>query len=118
MHFCTECDNMYYIRISSDDENKIIYYCRKCGHENDTITKNNICISKTVLKRKEQKFSNIINEYTKLDMTLPRTNTIKCPNEQCVGGEDNEVIYMRFDDINMKYIYICSSCGLVWKIDK
>ena len=31
MHFCSSCDNMYYIRIEEKDENKLVYYCRKCG---------------------------------------------------------------------------------------
>ena len=26
MHFCDNCDNMYYIRIDSEDENKLLYY--------------------------------------------------------------------------------------------
>ena len=33
MHFCSNCSNMYYIRINSDDPNKLVYYCRKCGNE-------------------------------------------------------------------------------------
>jgi DNA-directed RNA polymerase subunit M/transcription elongation factor TFIIS len=36
MHFCTECGNMYYIRLT--ETNSIVYYCRNCGHEDDTIT--------------------------------------------------------------------------------
>ena len=41
MHFCSECGNMYYVRISEDDDNKLIYYCRKCGHLDDIITEEN-----------------------------------------------------------------------------
>ena len=33
MHFCSECGNMYYIKIDSEDKNNLIYYCRKCGNE-------------------------------------------------------------------------------------
>ena len=32
MNFCIKCDNMYYIRIADDNNNKLIYYCRNCGH--------------------------------------------------------------------------------------
>lgn len=121
MHFCEKCDNMYYIRVSSEDENVLIYYCRNCGHEDTELTKNNICVSKTQLKRSEQKYNHIINEYTKLDPTLPRINTIKCPNSECRSnkdGEDREVIYIRYDDLNKLYIYLCAKCETVWNTEK
>ena len=71
----------------------------------------------------------IINKYTKLDPTLPRIYNIPCPNVQCTTHSANvsslesaantksEVIYMRYDDTNLKYIYICTTCDTVWKTD-
>ena len=123
MHFCDKCNNMYYIRLSSDEEDTLVYYCRNCGNEDDNLTKNNICVSKTQLIKSEQKYNHIINEYTKLDPTLPRRNTIKCPNSDCNSNrEDNpierEVIYIRYDDTNKLYIYICGVCDTVWKTEK
>jgi DNA-directed RNA polymerase subunit M/transcription elongation factor TFIIS len=124
MHFCNKCENMYYIRISQEDGNKLIYYCRNCGNEDQYLTKENICVSKIELKRSEQKYSHIINKYTKLDPTLPRTTTIKCPNQQCLSnssGDDKverEVIYIRYDDINIKYVYLCSICDTLWRTDE
>ncbi len=121
MHFCNKCNNMYYIRISSEDEEKLIYYCRNCGNEDTELTKDNICVSKTQLKRNEQKYNHIINEYTKLDPTLPRINTIKCPNNECSSNKENatdrEVIYIRYDDMNLLYIYLCAKCDTVWRTD-
>jgi len=121
MHFCTECSNMYYIRIDSENTNKLIYYCRHCGNEDPNLTVDNVSVSKTQIKRSEQKFSNIINQYTKLDPTLPRVNRIKCPNIDCDTNKkdsEREIIYIRYDDINMKYIYLCSTCDTVWKSDE
>jgi hypothetical protein len=114
---------MYYIRLSSDEEDKLIYYCRNCGNEDTTLTKNNICVSKTQLIKSEQKYNHIINEYTKLDPTLPRINTIKCPNSECSSNRDKnpderEVIYIRYDDTNKLYIYLCANCDTVWKTEK
>ena len=65
---------------------------------------------------------NIINEYTKLDPTLPRIKNMKCPNDKCptneseeIKGEkeipESEIIYLRYDDINMKFIYLCAECN-------
>lgn len=121
MYFCEKCDNMYYLKIMQDNAKSLIYYCRNCGHEDTTITANNICVSETHIKKNEQNYSHIINEYTKQDPTLPRINTIKCPNQECKsnnGDSDREVIYIRYDDTNMKYIYLCAKCDTMWKTDE
>ena len=117
MHFCTNCSNMYYIRINSDDVNQLVYYCRNCGTEDKLLAIENVCVSTTQIKKSKQTFNHIINEYTKLDPTLPRVNTILCPNADCAtnkDGKDREIIYIRYDDTNMKYIYLCSTCETVW----
>ena len=30
---------------------------------------------------------------------------------------DKEIIYIRYDDSNVKYVYVCSVCEFIWKID-
>lgn len=123
MKFCTVCDNMYYIGISEKDGNKLTYYCRACGHTDETLGQENVCVLKTQLKRGAQNFHNVVNEYTKLDPTLPRIYNVKCPNAACKsnaeGGEGSsvpsEVIYIRYDEDNMKYLYLCAVCDTVWK---
>ena len=121
MHFCTNCSNMYYIRINSDDTNKLVYYCRNCGNEDKLLAIENVCVSKTQIKKTEQSFSHIINKYTKMDPTLPRINTILCPNAACETNTkdlEREIIYIRYDDVNMKYVYLCSTCDTVWKTEE
>jgi DNA-directed RNA polymerase subunit M/transcription elongation factor TFIIS len=148
MHFCKKCQNMYYIKLISnenDEETNIIkYHCRNCGYEDDTITTKNLCISSVDVKSKSGDCRYLINEYTKFDPTLPKTNKIKCPNTDCQsksdhegheeaksgheeaksgheeaksGHEDHEytVIYVRYDEQSLKYIYLCKLCGTVWK---
>ena len=117
MHFCSKCSNMYYIRINSDDPNSLVYYCRQCGNEDKSIGVDNVCVSKIQIKKSEQSFNHIINKYTKLDPTLPRINNVLCPNPDCTTNTKNdpkEIIYIRYDDTNMKYIYLCSTCDTVW----
>ncbi len=120
MHFCSKCDNMYYIKLTEENGNKLIYYCRNCGNEDSLITTDNICICQTQIAHKENSYNHIINNYTKFDTTLPRTTTIKCPNINCSSYIDKnpDVIYLRYDDTNMKYIYLCGICDTVWKIDQ
>lgn len=121
MHFCSKCSNMYYIRINSDDPNKLVYYCRNCGNEDKLLAVENVCVSKTQIKKSEQSFTHIINQYTKLDPTLPRINTVLCPNPDCATNTNNverEIIYIRYDETNMKYIYLCCTCDTVWKTNE
>ena len=121
MHFCSKCQNMYYISIDPNDPNKLVYYCRNCGNQDETISVSNVTVSKVQLKKSEQEFSHIINKYTKLDPTLPRINTILCPNAACETNTKDlarEIIYIRYDDVNMKYVYLCCECDVVWKINE
>jgi DNA-directed RNA polymerase subunit M/transcription elongation factor TFIIS len=126
MKFCKECDNMLYIRLLKEDSNKLIYYCRNCGNSYDEINENNVCVLNTDIASKEKAYLQDINEYTKLDPTLPRTLNIKCPNQSCPSNEKsdlgeqskNEVIYLRYDDVNLNYVYICTQCDTVWKTNE
>lgn len=135
MHFCIKCGNMYYIKI--DDKEELMYNCRKCGHNNNELINelDNLCVSKTEInKNSTVDYSNIINEYTKLDPTLPRINNINCPRADCpsniapksdneskgksVKPVEKEIIYIRYDDRNMKYMYLCGVCDHYWNNNK
>jgi DNA-directed RNA polymerase subunit M/transcription elongation factor TFIIS len=120
MHFCTICQNMYYTSVDPNDSNKLIYYCRNCGNTDNNISTSNVSVFKMQLKKSEQEFSHIINPYTKLDPTLPRVNKVLCPNPECnTNTKDGprEIIYIRYDTLNMKYAYLCSTCDTVWKTE-
>jgi DNA-directed RNA polymerase subunit RPC12/RpoP len=106
---------MYYIKLNETSEN-LEYYCRQCGQIENNI-QNNISVSKTVIKQNEQKFSHIINKYTKLDPTLPRINTLDCPNKECPSVKDpplQEAIFIQ-DPVTIKLTYICVNCNTEWK---
>lgn len=117
MKFCSICNNMYYIQIDKSNNNTLTYYCRNCGNV-DSNLENNVCIINTKTNNSIS-FDNIVNEYTKLDPSLPRVNNILCPNNDCTTNinpeTEKEIIYLRYDHDNMKYLYICSHCDLVWK---
>jgi DNA-directed RNA polymerase subunit M/transcription elongation factor TFIIS len=121
MHFCSNCKNMYYIKLSDTDNNELVYYCRNCGNNDKLLHSENICVSKVKLNHNSQKMNLFINNFTKLDPTLPRSNTIKCPHEECITNTkdyddaNREVIFIRYDDVNMKYIYLCCKCDFTWK---
>jgi DNA-directed RNA polymerase subunit M/transcription elongation factor TFIIS len=132
MHFCPKCGNMYYLKLLEEDPNKLSYYCRNCGHEDSSLIANltNLYVSKKDVQ-KQMNYKNVINKYTKLDPTLPRISSIDCPNEHCSsnvtlnnGGEsknsqrkEKEILYIRYDDTNMKFVYLCANCDTIWKTD-
>ena len=119
MKFCSVCSNMYYLSISEENENKLIYYCRNCGHQNEEINiPGTMSVSNIQIVEDTTNMSHIINKYTKLDPTLPRINKIPCPNKECITNTDKkerEIIYIRYDDTNIKYVYLCCHCDTTWK---
>jgi len=119
MKFCSTCDNMYYISISETSSDKLEYYCRNCGNKDnaDDIT-GNMSVSNVQLTNDVTTMSHIINKYTKMDPTLPRIDHIPCPNPECAtntADKKREIIYIRYDDTNIKYVYLCTTCDFTWK---
>jgi DNA-directed RNA polymerase subunit M/transcription elongation factor TFIIS len=121
MKFCEICKNMLYITLN-DDEN-LSYYCRNCGYTEVCLT--SVCISSSSdVMKGANSYRNVINKWTKFDPTLPRVNNIPCPNNDCQTNDedeskkaDKEVIYLRYDSKNMKYMYLCCVCDTSWIID-
>ena len=125
MEFCNKCDNMLYMKILEESEEddvkqdkKLVYFCKCCGLEVKDLTNiNNFRVFKI---NNEVKSKDIhINEYTKYDPTLPHMNNIKCPNLNCKSNIEpdshiQDVIYLRYDDKNMKYMYLCCHCDKNW----
>jgi len=116
MEFCKKCDNMYYMK--KNEDRNLIYYCKNCNYEDTKMieTKN----MKIFEYSKEDRTGSVnINEYTKCDPTLPHVKTIKCPNSDCNSNKkedvEQDVIYIRVDDKQMKYIYLCYHCDSSWK---
>lgn len=64
-----------------------------------------------------QKQSGSLNEYTKLDPTLPHLKTIPCPNAACPSQADpqtRDILYVKTDAKNLKYQYCCTVCNEQW----
>lgn len=136
MKFCDVCNNMLYV--STDDQSGLVLYCKNCSYKN-VMTKEEDSIQLTNVQRKgttgadEQSDTCIMNinyaddarsykQYLtpniKYDMTLPRVNNIPCPNKDCKSKtNDSEVIYIKYDNMNMKYLYFCCKCEQFWKQD-
>jgi DNA-directed RNA polymerase subunit M/transcription elongation factor TFIIS len=117
MRFCENCNNMYYIKLSESNAD-LVYYCRKCGQEDNT-TDTYTVVSKTTLSKDQVVNSNIINPYTKLDPTIPHVSNIPCPNNDCPCNQEDslikkDVLYIRYNDQSLNYIFMCTHCDTTW----
>ena len=60
-----------------------------------------------------------VNKYTKHDPTLPHLNNMQCANQDCITNQEgsntkSDIIYIRYDESKMKYIYLCCNCDKAW----
>ncbi len=118
MHFCTNCENMYYVNIDSNTDT-ISHYCRNCGTvDNNILSNTNTIFEYDNEESSTFKLANAINQYTKYDPTLPRTQNIVCPNSECSANKDpnvaQDVLYIKYDEKNIKFIYLCCNCDKTW----
>jgi len=118
MEFCKLCDNMLYIkREVTDEQDKLINYCKNCSNSIELKSDNkSILIFENNYEKEKINYKLFVNPYIKYDPTLPRVNNLVCPNNKCTKkkNEDNEVIYIKYDNENMKYLYYCVYCEEFW----
>ncbi len=118
MEFCKLCDNMLYIkREVTDKQDKLINYCKNCSNSVELKSDNkSILIFENNYEKEKINYKLFINPYIKYDPTLPRVNNLVCPNAKCTKkkNQDNEVIYIKYDNENMKYLYYCVYCEEFW----
>tara|TARA_B100000780_G_C21111243_1_gene449073 strand:+ start:505 stop:870 length:366 start_codon:yes stop_codon:yes gene_type:complete len=113
--FCDKCDNMNYIYLNPDTS-ELYNVCKSCGNselkENES---KQIYSSNTDGKSSISEIINL-NPYISHDITLPvikNNSNIKCNNETCADKETC-IKYIKYDNDNMKFIYICNHCGTKW----
>ena len=117
MRFCDVCENMMYIML--DEENRLQYKCKNCMNMVDTSAtgaEQSIVLRKSYIDD-ETKYKQFVNPNIKYDPTLPRVNAIPCANPKCTKPDDkeNEVIYVKYDQENMRFVYYCCFCETFWK---
>ena len=124
IRFCIKCDNKYYHMIQN---NELIYYCRVCGNKEMNVNKEALCVLDTNVNQGTSNFDYIVNKYTKYDPTLPHI-FVHCPNEKCKTNHQKkenhkeelgvtDAIYLRYDNVNLKFLYICTECEFKWKTE-
>ena len=116
MDFCNICDNMLYIKY---DNEELQNYCKNCNNIIKLKTNSSMIIIENNYDNDDIDVDNNINTNIKYDPTLPRVNNIKCTNKDCKSKSknvNNEVIYIKYDNDEMKYLYYCVHCDNFWKL--
>ncbi len=116
MKWCPTCDNYLYHSIES---NELIRKCRNCGYAQKD-TEGGLVLETRIQERAGEGYKILVNEFTTLDPTLPHVKNIKCPNGDCSSntpGQEStrDVIYIKYDAVNLKYMYICTRCNTQWR---
>jgi hypothetical protein len=94
--------------------------CRHCGYMAKMEPKSSAeaLVLETTFSAADQKQTvSALNEYTKLDPTLPHLKTIPCPNQTCPTQTDpttRDILYIKTDAKNLKYQYCCKVCNTQW----
>ena len=119
--FCKICNNMYYMKIDKEkEEQQLQYWCRNCGDSQIISSEDSNCVLERNYNKGEKHYKDFINKYTSEDVTLPRVDNIVCPNKNCPCNnvndpEKREVIYIKYDNEDIKFIYLCCVCKTAWK---
>lgn len=112
MEFCSTCENMLHIKHVGD---KVVHKCNCCGNEVGSFGSASRCISKTKFYQKGVSYQAYVNPHVFDDPTLPTVN-MACPNAECTkpAGEPNRVVYIKYDAVNMLFLYFCGYCKHHW----
>ena len=115
INFCNDCDNMMFLYTDEDDQ--LYHGCKACGNIEHMLPDSSKCVyNNSQLQIDKSEIINT-NEYITHDITLPSITSnknIKCMNSDC-DAEETKITYIKYDNENMKYLYICNHCGHKWK---
>ena len=118
IQFCEDCENKLYHFV---DNETLVFICRVCGKKED-IDNDSLCVLNLEYNTEGTRpFEYIVNKYTKHDPTLPHIS-VPCPNGECKTNDKQkdkecftDAVYLRYDDVNMKHLYMCTTCDTTWK---
>jgi DNA-directed RNA polymerase subunit M/transcription elongation factor TFIIS len=117
IRFCPVCRYYLYLQVSGKEQ-VLSRVCRNCGH-NENDEKGGMVMEMMVKERSAEGYKILLNEFTRQDPRLPHIRkNIKCPEPTCDsnhGKADPDIIYIKYDAVNMLYLYICDICGFQWR---
>lgn len=122
--FCERCNNLLYMRIDHDQSTTLMYHCKNCYFEiSEDDLRSKIDLDMTIYDEKyeddQATYKQFITPFIQDDPTLPHVSNIECANKKCTRPPEKErdVIVIKYDAIQLKYIYHCTYCLTFWKKD-
>lgn len=112
--WCPKCDMYLCLEVK---DNGALLKCNACGYAEDQV-KGGLVSEIYVKERGSEAYKIDLHEFTRQDPTLPHLKTMKCPNTTCAtntGGAERDVIYIKYDVENLKFLYICNVCEHTWR---
>lgn len=128
---------MLYGNIKDDTPHCLDFTCKNCGYnetedtsisapivakryDNDSKKSelDDKCIVQTNYFDDIRSFQQYQTKNIKYDMTLPRVNNIDCPKCSSKTNKMPEVICIKYDQANMKFLYFCCDCDHFWRLEE
>ena len=130
VEFCPSCDYYLYQKAVGSEATKpmgpkvtpstqMYRICHNCGYQRAD-ARGGLILETDLQEKTSEGYKILLNEFTKMDPTLPLLDNIKCPNKECgsnKGAVKADIIYMKYDPVNLKYLYLCNveGCGFQWR---
>ena len=119
LRFCPVCNNYLYLRNMEAGLNMTCLHCGYVNKFSPTSSEDALILETTFAATgpAAKQTAPVLNEYTKLDPTIPHLKTVACPNKECPTQADpakRDVIYIKTDAQNLKYQYCCMVCDTQW----
>jgi DNA-directed RNA polymerase subunit M/transcription elongation factor TFIIS len=114
LKYCPVCENYLYMQVDSESQ-ELRRMCRKCGFKEES--SGGLVMEMMIQQRSTEGYKILLNEFTRKDPRLPHIRkNITCPNTACESnhGKEPDVIYIKYDVVNLMYLYICDICGDQW----
>ena len=116
LRYCPVCENYLYMQVDAESQ-ELRRVCRKCGFKEED-AKGGLVMEMMIQQKSSEGYKILLNEFTRKDPRLPHIRkNITCPNTVCdsnKGGKEPDVIYIKYDVVNLMYLYICDICGEQW----
>jgi DNA-directed RNA polymerase subunit M/transcription elongation factor TFIIS len=112
IRFCPTCRYYLFLQASTNTLQRL---CRNCGYT-ETDEKGGLVMEQS--SETSEGYKILVNEFTRYDVRLPHiVKTLRCPEPVCKsnqGAAESDILYIKYDPANLKYLYICTSCGFQW----
>ena len=114
MDFCDFCNNMLYVKHADDNAFEVVHYCKNCDFQKSLSEEQHTILMMKNRFNVETNWKQFTNPNIEFDPTIPHVDNIDCPNTEC-SAQTNDVMYMKYDPVNIRYVYFCVHCKHFWR---